>query len=424
MDHVLAGLHWETCLFHLDDSIIFATTWEEHLACLRQVFECLRYAQLKLGTEKCTFAAKEVSYLGHRVTSEGLLPDPTLLAAIREIGPHQDCHRSLLILGPRRVLPVLCQKFRRHRPTPPRPHQERHGLLLESGVSRHLRPPQNPPHHQPHHCLPGLQPAVPAIHRRLHCRPRSNSHTSTGRQGTHYLLCLMFPQPSREGLPCHETRVPRHRLSCCQIPPLTDVHVIRSLYQPLCATMARDDAHGIRPPSSMVSSTRRVRFHCEAPPREIADPRRRTQPLACRPPTSRRCYPPSTAAGGRGRSPGKSARELHTATHLSDHALWKLFCDRYSHKAGHRICLETAQSCPQCQLGTDYGHHQKTTGTIQSQGPWDTLSVDIVGPLPTDRRQEFLIVFVDCFSKYTILIPSSNHTVNTVSEALMRYVIP
>ena len=60
----------------------------------------------------------------------------------------------------------------------------------------------------------------------------------------------------------------------------------------------------------------------------------------------------------------KIARELHTATRLGGHALWKLFRDRYSHKAGHRICLETAQSCPQCQLGTDYSHREKTTGTF------------------------------------------------------------
>ena len=62
-----------------------------------------------------------------------------------------------------------------------------------------------------------------------------------------------------------------------------------------------------------------------------------------------------------------------------------------------------AQSCPQCQRGSDYGYRQKTTGTIQSKGPWDTLSVDIVGPLPADRRHEFVIVFVDCFSRYTVL---------------------
>ena len=120
----------------------------------------------------------------------------------------------------------------------------------------------------------------------------------------------------------------------------------------------------------------------------------------------------------------KIARELHNATHLGGHALWKLFRDRYTHKASRRICLETVQSCPQCQLGTDYGHRQKTTGTIQSQGPWDTLSINIVGPLPPDHHHEFLIVFLDCYSKYTILIPSSNHTANTVSEALLRHVIP
>ena len=118
------------------------------------------------------------------------------------------------------------------------------------------------------------------------------------------------------------------------------------------------------------------------------------------------------------------ARELHSATHLSGQALWKLFRDRYEFKAGRRICLEVAQSCPQCQLGSDYGHRQKTTGTIQFQGPWDTLSIDIVGPLPADHRQEFLIVFVDCYSQYTILVPSSYHTANTVSEAFLRHVIP
>ena len=120
----------------------------------------------------------------------------------------------------------------------------------------------------------------------------------------------------------------------------------------------------------------------------------------------------------------KTAQELHTTTQLGGHALWKLFHDWYLHKAGRRICLEPAQSCPQCQLGTDYGHRQKTTGTIQSQGPWDMLSIDIVEPLPLDHHHEFLIVFVDRYSKYTILIPSSNHTANTVSEALMRHVIP
>ena len=118
------------------------------------------------------------------------------------------------------------------------------------------------------------------------------------------------------------------------------------------------------------------------------------------------------------------AQELHTATHLGGQALWKLFSDRYSHKASRQICIEVAQSCPQCQRGSDYGHRLKTTGAIQSKGPWDTLSVNIVGPLPANRRHEFAIVFVYCFSRYSILVPASNHTANTVSDALLRHVVP
>ena len=87
MDRVLAGLYWETCLFILDYIIVFAATWEEHLNRLRRVFEQLWHAKLKLGADKCTFAAKEVSYLSRRVTEEGFLPNPSLLAAIREISP-------------------------------------------------------------------------------------------------------------------------------------------------------------------------------------------------------------------------------------------------------------------------------------------------------------------------------------------------
>ena len=96
MDCILAGLHWETCLFFLDDIIVFAATWEEHLDHLLEVFERLRHSKLKLGAEKCTFAAKEVS---HRVTEEGLLPDPSLLATIQEINPPKNATKVRSFLG-------------------------------------------------------------------------------------------------------------------------------------------------------------------------------------------------------------------------------------------------------------------------------------------------------------------------------------
>ena len=49
MDRFLAGLHWEMCLFYLDDIIVFSSTWEEHLARLRQVFGAAQARQIKRG---------------------------------------------------------------------------------------------------------------------------------------------------------------------------------------------------------------------------------------------------------------------------------------------------------------------------------------------------------------------------------------
>ena len=126
MDRVLACLHWEMCLFHLDDIIVFSSTWEEHPAWLREVFKLLRYAKLKLWAAKCTFAAKEVRYLGHRVTEECLLPDSSLLATIREIPPPTTATEVRSFLGL-----ALCQWFRHHSRSPACPNPERCGLPLE-----------------------------------------------------------------------------------------------------------------------------------------------------------------------------------------------------------------------------------------------------------------------------------------------------
>ena len=93
----------------------------------------------------------------------------------------------------------------------------------------------------------------------------------------------------------------------------------------------------------------------------------------------------STFASWKMRMKRGNSRKSSTLPRISVGKRCGNFRYRYDYKAGHRICLEVSQNCPQCQLGSDYGHCQKTTGAIQSQGPWDTLSIDIVGPLPADH---------------------------------------
>ena len=422
MDRVLAGLHWETCLFYLDDIIVFSSTWEDHLARLREVFERLRHSKLKLGPAKCTFAAKEVSYLGHRVTEEGLLPDPTLLAAIRDIPPPKTATEVRSFLG-------LAGYYRRYVKGFAAIAAPLHALTRKDALF---------------HWSEDCQSAFDQLKVRLTTSPitafpdfskefRLYTDTSTAglgailaqiRDGKERIICC-----ASRALNKAEKSYPATKLECLAIvwavakfrPYLmampfevyTDHYALQWL-----KTMRTGSALLHRWSAALEEYDFTVR-HRPGKVQTHVDGLSRL-PVGPAPPEDALLH----LQVENEEEARRLAQELHTTTHLEGQALWKLFNDRYSHKAGRRICIEVAQSCPQCQRGSDYGHRQKTTGTIESRGPWDTLSVDIVGPLPADRRHEFVIVFVDCFSRYAVLVPASNHTADTVSDALLHHVVP
>ncbi|GBM57834.1 Retrovirus-related Pol polyprotein from transposon 297 [Araneus ventricosus] len=64
------------CLVYFDDIIKVRRTFEEHLNNIRKVFQRLQRANLKLSPKKCRFFRKEVSYLGHIISSDGVKTDP------------------------------------------------------------------------------------------------------------------------------------------------------------------------------------------------------------------------------------------------------------------------------------------------------------------------------------------------------------
>ena len=76
MDAVLAGLQWSACLVYIDDLVIPGKTFTEHLNHLRQVFERLREAGLKLKSSKCNLCLLKVGFLGHVVSADGVQTDP------------------------------------------------------------------------------------------------------------------------------------------------------------------------------------------------------------------------------------------------------------------------------------------------------------------------------------------------------------
>lgn len=82
MDDILKGLQNKTCFVYMDDIIVFSTSLQEHIVNLKQVFGKLRESNLKVQLDKSEFLRKEVAFLGHIITPNGIKPNPDKIKAI------------------------------------------------------------------------------------------------------------------------------------------------------------------------------------------------------------------------------------------------------------------------------------------------------------------------------------------------------
>ena len=320
--------------------------------------------QSQAGAEKCTFAAKEVSYLGHRATEEGLLPDSSLLAAIREIPPPKAATEVRFFLG-------LASYYRRYVKN----------FAAIAGPLRSLTR-KDAVFHWSAEC----QTAFDKLKTLLTTSPITafpdfsqafRLYTDASTAGLGAILAQV--RDGKERIICCASRAlikaekayPVTKLECLAIvwavakfrPYLmamsfevyTDHYSLQRL-----KTMRTGSALLHRWPAALEEYDFTV-HHCPGKAQTHVDGLSRL-PVGPAPPEDTLLHVQiNTEEEAR-----KLAQELHSATHLGGQALWKLFSDRYTYKASHCLCIEVAQSCPQCQLGSNYGHRLKTTVTIQS----------------------------------------------------------
>lgn len=84
MNNILRDLLPETCLVYLDDILVYSTSLQEHLIKLRNVFDRLREHNFKVQLDKSEFLKKEVSYLGHVLSEDGVKPNEDKIKAIKQ----------------------------------------------------------------------------------------------------------------------------------------------------------------------------------------------------------------------------------------------------------------------------------------------------------------------------------------------------
>ncbi|KAE8674455.1 cytochrome P450 78A7-like [Hibiscus syriacus] len=99
MNKVLQPFLDHFVVVYLDDIVVYSNTLEEHIEHLRRVFQVLRENELYVKEENCSFAQKEVPFLGHVVGGGKLQMDKDKIRAIDEWNPPTKVTKLRVFLG-------------------------------------------------------------------------------------------------------------------------------------------------------------------------------------------------------------------------------------------------------------------------------------------------------------------------------------
>jgi transposase InsO family protein len=99
MDTTFAGLKWLICLVYLDDVVVWASTWDEHLSRVRRVLQRCRERNLGLKAKKSFVGFNELRILGHTVNNEGRFPDDKKVVAISALADPKNKAELACFLG-------------------------------------------------------------------------------------------------------------------------------------------------------------------------------------------------------------------------------------------------------------------------------------------------------------------------------------
>ena len=99
MQNCLGELNLTYALVYLDDVIVYSKTEEDHLRQLQAIFERFHEHGLKLKPSKCSFLRKQITFLGHEISADGMKPSTLNLKGIAEMAPSANYTEVQCFLG-------------------------------------------------------------------------------------------------------------------------------------------------------------------------------------------------------------------------------------------------------------------------------------------------------------------------------------
>ncbi len=113
MNMVLAGLIYKSCTVYLDDIVVAWPTFEQHLRDLEEVL-ARRSVGLSIKLDKWHFCRKELTFLGYRVTKEGILPNEEKVKAVIDFATPVNAKQVREFLGITSYYRRFIHEYARH----------------------------------------------------------------------------------------------------------------------------------------------------------------------------------------------------------------------------------------------------------------------------------------------------------------------
>ena len=109
MQNVLRGLQPAYCFTHLEMVIVYSKTLTDHGQHLKNVFDRIRRAGLKIKLAGCRFCCPAIELLGHRLSPDGVKISPSSTKAILQLDQPTTAKTT-------RAFITMCSFYRRHIP--------------------------------------------------------------------------------------------------------------------------------------------------------------------------------------------------------------------------------------------------------------------------------------------------------------------
>lgn len=92
MDKVLSPVLGSGVAIFLDDLLVYNPDFDSHMTMLAKIVTLLQENSLKLNMSKCMIGMRELTFLGFRISDNGMTPDPETSRAMLQL--HQPTNRK------------------------------------------------------------------------------------------------------------------------------------------------------------------------------------------------------------------------------------------------------------------------------------------------------------------------------------------